>query len=75
LRAPDPTAPAHVAAGERAVRVSYAVLAGYGLTGDQLIDATRALRSALHGFVAPPGPTGGIRYPRCVAPRSPRMCR
>jgi AcrR family transcriptional regulator len=52
LRAPDPTAPAHVAAGERAVRVIYAVLAGYGLTGDQLIDATRTLRSALHGFVA-----------------------
>ncbi|RKR89248.1 TetR family transcriptional regulator [Micromonospora pisi] len=51
LRAPDPTDPAHVAAAERAVRVIYAVLAGYGLSGDRAIDAARALRSALHGFV------------------------
>ena len=28
-----------------------ATLAGYGLTGDDAIDAARALRSALHGFV------------------------
>jgi len=28
------------------------VLAGYGLTGDDAIDATRAMRSALHGFVS-----------------------
>jgi hypothetical protein len=28
------------------------VLRGYGLDGDDLIDATRAVRSAVHGFVA-----------------------
>ncbi|MFM9878424.1 MAG: TetR-like C-terminal domain-containing protein [Rhodoglobus sp.] len=27
-------------------------LSGYGLTGDDEIDAIRSLRSALHGFVA-----------------------
>jgi len=38
--------------GERAVRVFAAVLAGYGLTGDEAIHATRAVRAALHGFAA-----------------------
>ncbi|WP_329105740.1 WHG domain-containing protein [Micromonospora sp. NBC_01699] len=51
LRAPDPGDPAHVVAAERSVRVVYAVLAAYGLEGDRAIDATRAMRSALHGFV------------------------
>jgi AcrR family transcriptional regulator len=39
-------------AGARAVRVFTAVLAGYGLTGDDAIHATRAIRAALHGFAA-----------------------
>ena len=52
LRAPDPGDPAHVAAGEAAVRVLYAVLDGYGLSGERAVDAARCLRSALHGFVA-----------------------
>ena len=39
-------------AGVRAVRVFTAVLAGYGLTGDDAIHATRAVRAALHGFAA-----------------------
>jgi AcrR family transcriptional regulator len=52
LRAPDPTDAAHVAAGERAVRMIYAVLSAYGLSGNRVVDATRTLRSALHGFVA-----------------------
>ena len=30
---------------------AFAVLRGYGLEGDDLIDATRAVRSAVHGFV------------------------
>jgi AcrR family transcriptional regulator len=38
--------------GGRAVRVFTAVLAGYGLTGDDAIHATRAIRAALHGFAA-----------------------
>jgi AcrR family transcriptional regulator len=50
-RVPDPADPAHVAAGGKAVGVSFAVLRGYGLDGDDLIDATRAVRSAIHGFV------------------------
>lgn len=52
LRAPSPDDPAHVRAGERAVGSIYAVLAGYGLEGEDAVDATRGLRSALHGFVA-----------------------
>jgi AcrR family transcriptional regulator len=33
------------------VEVALAVLAGFGLEGEEAIHATRALRSALHGFV------------------------
>jgi hypothetical protein len=29
----------------------YAVLAGYGLHGDDAVDGARSLRAALHGFV------------------------
>ena len=50
-RVPDADDPDHVAAGERAVGTIFAVLRGYGLTGDDAVDATRAFRSALHGFV------------------------
>ena len=32
--------------------VVFAVLSGYGLSGVDLVDATRILRSALHGFVS-----------------------
>ncbi len=38
------------AAGEGVLRTVLAVLAGYGLEGDELIHAARGLRSALHGF-------------------------
>ncbi|MFC3501548.1 WHG domain-containing protein [Micromonospora krabiensis] len=64
-RVPDPTDPEHVAAGERAVGAIYAVLRGYGITGDDAVDATRALRSALHGFVALEA-AGGFGLPREV---------
>jgi AcrR family transcriptional regulator len=40
------------AAAAAAVDVLLAVLRGYGLEGDDAIHAARALRSALHGFVA-----------------------
>ena len=33
------------------VQIVLDVLAGYGLRGDDAIDATRALRSSLHGFI------------------------
>jgi AcrR family transcriptional regulator len=39
------------AAGARAVEPAVAVLTSFGLEGDDLIHAARALRSAVHGFV------------------------
>lgn len=62
-RVPDPTDPEHVAAAERAIGTIYAVLTGYGLDGDAAVDATRALRSALHGFVSLVA-AGGFGLPR-----------
>jgi AcrR family transcriptional regulator len=64
-RVPDPTDPEHVAAGERVVGVLFAVLRGYGLDGDDLVDATRSVRAALHGFVTLEH-TGGFGMPRDV---------
>lgn len=49
--APAPADAAHQAAAERAVAAVFAALRGYGLEGNAAVDATRALRSALHGFV------------------------
>ncbi|WP_211368119.1 TetR/AcrR family transcriptional regulator [Microbacterium rhizomatis] len=40
------------AASTAIVDVIFAVLAGYGLRGSDAVDATRFLRSAIHGFVA-----------------------
>lgn len=51
VRAPHPDDTEHLAATESAVHTVFAVLAGYGLEGEDLVHATRALRSALHGFV------------------------
>jgi AcrR family transcriptional regulator len=51
-RVPDARDPEHVAAGEQAVHAVFAALRGYGLEGDEAIHATRAARSALHGFVS-----------------------
>jgi AcrR family transcriptional regulator len=39
-------------AAARVLRVVTAVLAGYGLEGDDAIHATRAVRAALHGFAS-----------------------
>ena len=51
-RAPsDADAEMRAAAG-RAVEVVLAILRGYGSEGDDAIHAARAVRSALHGFVA-----------------------
>jgi AcrR family transcriptional regulator len=65
LRAPDPDDAASLDASDRAVRVMYDALAGYGLTGDDAIDATRAFRAALHGFIALEA-AGGFGLPRDV---------
>ncbi|MEV4464291.1 WHG domain-containing protein [Micromonospora echinofusca] len=64
-RVPDPTDPEHVAAGERAVGAIGATLRGYGLDGDDALDATRMLRSTLHGFVSLEA-AGGFGLPRAV---------
>lgn len=50
-RASTPGDPASEAADRAVVRVVLDVLAGYELRDDDAIDATRAMRSALHGFV------------------------
>lgn len=52
VRAPRAGATAHVEASDRVLRVVLAVLAGYGLEGSDAVDAARALRAAMHGFVA-----------------------
>ena len=64
-RVPDPADPEHVAAGERAVGAIYAILHGYGITGDAAVDATRTFRSAVHGFVTLEA-SGGFGLPRDI---------
>jgi AcrR family transcriptional regulator len=64
-RAPDPTDPEHLRVGALATGTIYAVLEGYDLHGDDAIDATRAFRSALHGFVVLEH-GGGFGLPRAV---------
>jgi AcrR family transcriptional regulator len=50
-RAPAPGDADDEAASRAATQVVFDVLAGYQLHDDDAVDATRALRSALHGFV------------------------
>ena len=52
-------------AGLEAVQVVTDVLGGYGLSGEDAIDATRALRSTLHGFVTLQS-SGGFGLPADV---------
>ncbi len=52
VQAPPPGDAEHVAAGAAVVAVVVDVLAGYNLDGDDAVDAVRALRAALHGFIA-----------------------
>ena len=59
---PDPD---HVAAGRRALDAVYAILLGYGLTGDDAVDAARIFRSAVHGFVTLEA-VGGFGLPRGI---------
>jgi AcrR family transcriptional regulator len=65
LVAPHPDDAASTEASERAVRVVEATLTGYGLTGDDAVDAVRTVRAALHGFVALEA-AGGFGLPRDV---------
>jgi AcrR family transcriptional regulator len=73
-RVPDRTDPAHVQASERAVQTIYAVLAGYDIDGDDAVHATRALRSALHGFVSLEA-AGGFGLPQSVDRSFAQMVR
>ena len=47
------------------VEIVFAVLRGYGLAGEDLVHATRILRSTLHGFVALEA-AGGFGLPDSV---------
>jgi AcrR family transcriptional regulator len=51
-RAPAPGDADHLAVADQFVAVMTAVMAGYGLDGEDAIDAVRAFRSGLHGFVS-----------------------
>ena len=64
LRAPDPQE-ARSAPIAATMNVINAVLASYGLAGDDALDAARAVRAALHGF-ATLETAGGFGFPRDV---------
>jgi AcrR family transcriptional regulator len=64
-RASQPDQPELRAAGEAVLQVVFAVLAGYGLSGGDAVDAARFLRSALHGFVSLEA-AGGFGMPHDV---------
>jgi len=51
VRAPAAADAEHTEAAGVVLRIVLAVLAGYGLAGNDAVDATRALRATLHGFV------------------------
>ncbi|HEY3108638.1 MAG TPA: TetR-like C-terminal domain-containing protein [Chloroflexota bacterium] len=51
-RAPDPADPEWNALSAEVVGIVVAVLAGYGLAGDDAVHALRGLRSLMHGFVS-----------------------
>jgi AcrR family transcriptional regulator len=65
LRAPAPDRDEHTQAADVVVEIVFAVLRGYGLAGDDLVHATRILRSSLHGFVALEA-AGGFGLPDSV---------
>ena len=65
VRAPDFGDAELMAAAEGTLDVIYAVLAGYGLTGPDAVDATRALRALLHGWVTLET-SGGFGLPQDV---------
>jgi AcrR family transcriptional regulator len=52
LRAPSSDDDESAVAARQLLDVVFAVLEGYGVTGDAAVDATRTLRALLHGYVA-----------------------
>jgi AcrR family transcriptional regulator len=65
VRAPDPGDNEHMAAAEAAAAVLFAVLDGYQLGPDDIIDAIRILRADLHGFTTLEA-AGGFGLPQSV---------
>jgi AcrR family transcriptional regulator len=65
VRAPEPGDAEHRDANAAVLATAFAVLDRYGLAGDDAIDAARALRAALHGFIALEA-AGGFGLPRDV---------
>jgi AcrR family transcriptional regulator len=51
VRAPAADDPEDLAATAAVVDVAFGVLSGYGLSGGDAVDATRAVRASLHGFL------------------------
>jgi AcrR family transcriptional regulator len=64
----------HDAVSRRTIAVVAAVVEGYGLDGDDAIDAIRAYRSALHGFFSLEG-NGGFAFPQSVDRSFDRLVR
>ncbi len=65
IRPPRTQEGPHFEAAEAILRVTLAILDGYGIRGDDAVDAARALRSALHGFASLEA-TGGFGLPQDV---------
>ena len=65
VRAPEPDDEEDRRASDEVVAVVLAVLAAFDLDDDAAIDAARALRSAIHGFVSLEA-AGGFGLPRDV---------
>jgi len=65
VRAPDPGDAEHIAVAEAAAAVLLAVLDGYQLGPDDVIDAIRILRAGLHGFTSLEA-AGGFGLPQSV---------
>jgi AcrR family transcriptional regulator len=65
LQAVDPHDHDADEASRAVLQTVFSMLAGYGLSGDDAIDAARSLRAALHGFVSLEA-VGGFGMPRDV---------
>lgn len=63
VRAPEDGDEEHQAAAMAVLQVVLSVLAGFGLEGEDAIDAVRGLRALLHGFVAIEA-AGGFKLPQ-----------
>ena len=72
VRAPAPDDKAHLAAADAVLKVVFAVLEGYGITGDDAVDVARAIRASLHGFVSLEA-AGGFGMPRDIDQSFRRM--